>query len=90
MVVETTQDARTDVTVMAHVVYLGLVSAFVIGVHRLFSKVVPFGFAIINSGGRDINVDGDTEDATNIGINSGSKSTVPGTMVCKERFYCIR
>ena len=38
MVVETTQDARTDVTVMAHVVYLGLVSAFVIGVHPTVLK----------------------------------------------------
>ena len=43
-------------------------------------RLCPFGFAIINSGGRDINVDGDAEDATNIAIDSGSKSTVPGTM----------
>ena len=50
-------------------------------------RLCPFGFAIINSGGRDINVDGDAEDATNIAINSGSKSTVPGTMVCKERSF---
>ena len=50
-------------------------------------RLCPFGFAMINSGGRDINIDGDKEDSTDINLSLGSKSSVPGTMVCQERIF---
>ena len=42
---------------------------------------------MINSGGRDINIDGDKDDATDINLSPGSKSSVPGSMVCQERIF---
>ena len=50
-------------------------------------RLCPFGFAMINSGGRDINIDGDKDDATDINLSPGSKSSVPGSMVCQERIF---